>query len=546
MTLNATGPISLGGPTTGESVNIELGKAPTAVITTNDTDVRDLAGQPTLLSPIVVPVDFWGKSFVPTGSYISSISSLFNLYTADYGGMSIGYAVSAINNAYVLTQWSSGGINYAQVQRYDTTGAIKAQKLYIGTTNGYAESLQVYDNISQTNRPARITSTSKFYIVGIATANEVKYIKLMYIEPYDLLPAWSVAYKALAFRPSNPYDGLSYITNPAVNNDGDVLCAFWTQYYSAGLGTTDNRINLLSLKNISSAGVVGTTALQKITFTSVPVEPENADYLYPQVIARTDPADTDFTCLIGGYQSTYDYGNIPFLMSVKDDGSVLNTFRIINVPKGPSNELQNYYADYAGVTCITTGASGVMYVGMYIDSASYLIKTDAGLNIIWAKKVSGNPSGVSTFNSITVDSSENIYTTGSCVYEGYQVCSIFKFNSSGVLQWARYIKRTDIPYQSIGFGIGYAPSSPAAITISVNLFGNTSTLRLPADGSKTGNYSTGGVPIIYAVLPITPTDATSELDRVYIQTFWASAPVTVVASTATPYNTDFVSSVSNI
>jgi hypothetical protein len=36
MPLNASGPISLGGATTGESVNLELSKAATSTISLND------------------------------------------------------------------------------------------------------------------------------------------------------------------------------------------------------------------------------------------------------------------------------------------------------------------------------------------------------------------------------------------------------------------------------------------------------------------------------------------------------------------------------
>jgi hypothetical protein len=59
MPLNSTGPISLGGGTTGQSVNLELGKASTDTISMNDSNVRTLAGVPT--GPIAFN-DFYGKS----------------------------------------------------------------------------------------------------------------------------------------------------------------------------------------------------------------------------------------------------------------------------------------------------------------------------------------------------------------------------------------------------------------------------------------------------------------------------------------------------
>jgi len=44
MTLNASGQISFGGATTGESINLELGQSATATIALNDANVRTLAG----------------------------------------------------------------------------------------------------------------------------------------------------------------------------------------------------------------------------------------------------------------------------------------------------------------------------------------------------------------------------------------------------------------------------------------------------------------------------------------------------------------------
>lgn len=66
MTLNSSGPISLGGSTAGQSINLELGKSATAQVSLNDTDVRTLAGVPS--GTIIMPTNFYGKSAVFTYS----------------------------------------------------------------------------------------------------------------------------------------------------------------------------------------------------------------------------------------------------------------------------------------------------------------------------------------------------------------------------------------------------------------------------------------------------------------------------------------------
>lgn len=62
MTINSSGPVSLGGTTAGQSIAIELGGTGTNTISLNDTAVRTLAGVPS--GTIVMPTNFYGKSNV--------------------------------------------------------------------------------------------------------------------------------------------------------------------------------------------------------------------------------------------------------------------------------------------------------------------------------------------------------------------------------------------------------------------------------------------------------------------------------------------------
>lgn len=64
MTLNASGPISFGGSTTGQSINLELGVSATALASINSTSFRTLAG---VASGQISVSNFYGKSNSPTG-----------------------------------------------------------------------------------------------------------------------------------------------------------------------------------------------------------------------------------------------------------------------------------------------------------------------------------------------------------------------------------------------------------------------------------------------------------------------------------------------
>jgi hypothetical protein len=59
MALNASGPISIGGSTTGQSINLELGRAAGATSNMGETALRTLAGK---ASGIISLADFYGKS----------------------------------------------------------------------------------------------------------------------------------------------------------------------------------------------------------------------------------------------------------------------------------------------------------------------------------------------------------------------------------------------------------------------------------------------------------------------------------------------------
>lgn len=81
MALNSSGPISLAGTTTGQSIEVELGGNGTTQIALNDTNVRTLAGVPS--GAIAMPTDFYGKSNALVFNLtISSNTANYNLRTA--------------------------------------------------------------------------------------------------------------------------------------------------------------------------------------------------------------------------------------------------------------------------------------------------------------------------------------------------------------------------------------------------------------------------------------------------------------------------------
>ena len=69
MALNNSGPISLGGSTTGQSIALELGQSATGQISLNDANVRALAQVPS--GAIIMPTNFYNKGAGYGGTIIS-------------------------------------------------------------------------------------------------------------------------------------------------------------------------------------------------------------------------------------------------------------------------------------------------------------------------------------------------------------------------------------------------------------------------------------------------------------------------------------------
>jgi hypothetical protein len=135
MALNASGPISLGGSTAGQSINLELSQSATAQVSLNDTNVRTLAGVAS--GAIVMPTDFYGKSAGATVNFVN-----VDVTAAGVPSQSAGYRINANGSDYrvingvdtLINQWvtpPSAGGNY-EVFATVTSGAVSS-----GTTGSW-------------------------------------------------------------------------------------------------------------------------------------------------------------------------------------------------------------------------------------------------------------------------------------------------------------------------------------------------------------------------------------------------------------------------
>ena len=144
MTLNNTGAISLGGSTTGQSVNLELGVSATATISMNQTSVRTLTGT-TAGTALVMPTNFYGKSSSVTASYTfttSTVNASLNIATlSGYVAGSTNVTVTVNSGVYLWANTTGGyGLSFSNGTTGDTlllvnNGFIMGQGGYGGGTN---------------------------------------------------------------------------------------------------------------------------------------------------------------------------------------------------------------------------------------------------------------------------------------------------------------------------------------------------------------------------------------------------------------------------
>lgn len=126
MTLNSSGPISLGGSTTGQSINLELGFSATALADINSTSFRTLAG---VASGAISLNNFYGKS--NTSAFWVLISNTSGATTLYLGGQ---YVTS--NGSFIVNQaQDSSSTNSMNIYKISGNGSLISSSKLIGASD---------------------------------------------------------------------------------------------------------------------------------------------------------------------------------------------------------------------------------------------------------------------------------------------------------------------------------------------------------------------------------------------------------------------------
>jgi len=155
---------------------------------------------------------------------------------------------------------------------------------------------------------------------------------------------------------------------------------------------------------------------------------------------------------------------------------------------------------------IAVDSSGNFYIGIqtnYSGTNDLVIAkfNTSGVNQ-WQRRLA-NTNAAAT--SVTVDSSGNVYLLGGATI-------VAKWNTSGTIQWQRKLTCTSGVSPSLS-GAGIYIDSQGNIGFNQSLTENSTNyfdfIKLPADGTKTGTFTAGGLTFTY--LATTYTEAASAL-----------------------------------
>jgi hypothetical protein len=186
--MNTSGPISLAGPTAGQSIAIEVGQTAVSTISLNDTIVRTLAGVPS--GAITMPTNFYGKrlstSFVKVFQSANAIGLGNNTCRYDSSGnMYVFLRETALNSGYLykfntnynlLWQKQISTVSSGFVISFD----VKGTEIFIGGSKvGYPGYTATRPFVTKLDTNGTVTATNIYQVSSTGTSTAVPMFSLI-------------------------------------------------------------------------------------------------------------------------------------------------------------------------------------------------------------------------------------------------------------------------------------------------------------------------------------------------------------------------------
>jgi hypothetical protein len=446
MALNSSGPLSFGGSTVGQSINLELGVSATAQASINSTAFRDLAGVP---SGAISINNFYGKSSVTYWMRTLGATG----YNTD--GFSI--TTDSSNNVYQLGFVNSPGGSGAFLGKYDTAGAVTFQKRYkkvgVGDPTFYG---------------VEMASDGGFY-AGVQlqsnnTANDIAVVKF--------------------------------------DSSGNIV---WQQYLFGSDGAQDFIGRQIAIDSSENIYVVGLSD-QSGAYRGVLQKRDSSGTLqYQRQFAPNGSSYSLFYAVAVSGNSVYMAGNAAFsfggVQAVLFKYSQSANSVVWDKSLGTSNTEE-------WVSCQVDSSENIYLLGntdTNLGIMSFLIaKYNSSGTLQWQRKLGTGSTNQTVPGQLALDSSNNVYVVG---WNAGNKIQIAKYDSSGAIQWQRSISNTSggVARAMTGRDISIRGD---VMYISGEVTESTGgsfflPIKLPTDGSLTGTYVVGIFTLVYAASSIT-------------------------------------------
>jgi hypothetical protein len=497
MALNSSGQISLGGATTGESVNLELQQSATATITLNDANVRTLFG---VSSGQISLNTGWGKSAgntwllhgYPAYPQINRVIKTNNKSLLVSGYNSASYFYQNITSAGNIT-WSkvttpsaytSNDINYSSTTNTWATLAFNAASAFsrtVGVWDISANKLQEFTFGGTGNNFGGYNNGNKW--------DGTNWYDSAYYDPTDDATFIKVNNSGIVFARyygNNVTTGIdNFGTTSAFDGSGN-LYSFVQTGLSSASGSTDN----VHIIKYSSSGVLQWH--RRVNYSTL--------YTYGGVLKVT----SDGTVYAGGYT----YGAIPgtfiyWFMKIDTNGNLVwqrNFPQTVSEPVYPQ-----------GLPDISVSSAGNVYIAFQGKFAKY---SSSGV-LQWIKALVGSTitqpykwaqwsisceddgdvitSGIAGMNE-TYSGGATLYGGGGYVYTRVHYMASFKpadiianksFAGAGDPNIGNDLYLVTPTYTEDTSSMGFAATSFGAESAFACSFSNTSAFNITGDSAQT-------------------------------------------------------------
>jgi hypothetical protein len=506
MTLPASGPISL------LDVNVELGYSSTATISLNDAAVRTLFG---VASGQISMSDGYGKS---NGAFF--ILAWESKATPDGGGSSRG---ADFRN---VTQIGSDLIFSGAMNNVNTTvagqAAVTGGWIMVRVTSTGAYSTVKYFGTYPTGcpySPYSAAASGNPYALKVNPVDGALYMfqiqwgynannycgapqQGFYYDSIRKFNASTLAYQSAWIRQfDTQYRGYN---NGVLENV--YFDASGNMYHTGGYGYQflDYSVSYYPISAFGELFLKTSSDGSSLSYAKSTTRVNPYQYRESGTISSAQYSSTQVSTLrVGagyrGQTSTVFYDYKRYNMS---DGAIPVWYRATNRPSGTSAYMEELKI---------IDSSNNHYMALAVNQSSVLkggvAKYNSSMVQQWNSLFNHSPANDYTL-SCAVDSAGNVYMCGysymdfgSCIGYGY-TATIYKTNSSGVLQWRRYLYNPGTATRPV-FLNKIVVGGGGELLVMGNWQISTSTqyalgLRLNANGAGTGAYTIDGLSLTYS------------------------------------------------